>query len=155
MALTKEQIKNSYPLPVYSYRVEIAGQTVAFSEVSGMSMDFDTTLYAESPTSGIGPQWMYMPAQMKPVSVTLKKGVVVGASVPALFDWISSIQLNRVEKKDIYVRLCDETGAAVISWKVINAFPTKLDAPGFTASSNDVAVESLELMADSVAIEQA
>jgi hypothetical protein len=39
---------------------------------------------------------------------------------------INSIQLNRVEKKDIFVRLCDETGA-VISWKVINAFPTKLD----------------------------
>ncbi len=59
------------------------------------------------------------------------------------------------DKKDIYVRLCDENGAAVVSWKVINAFPTKLDAPSFTADSNDVAVESMELMADSVVVEQA
>lgn len=155
MALTKEQIKSSYPLPVYSYRVEIDGQTVAFSEVSGLSMTLDTTLHAESPTTGIGPQWYYMPAQMKPVTLTMKKGVVVGVSVKTLFGWIGSTQLNRIDKKDIYIRLCDETGAAVISWRIINAFPTKLDAPGFTASSNDVAIESLELMADSLVVEQA
>jgi phage tail-like protein len=42
-----------------------------------------------------------------------------------------------------------------VSWKVINAFPTKLDAPTFSASSNDVAIESMELMADGVAVVQA
>jgi phage tail-like protein len=97
---------------------------------------------------------MLMPSQRKSATITLKKGVVTGVSVPTLFAWISSIELNRVDKKDIYVRLCDETGAAVVSWKVINAFPTKLDAPTFTASSNDVAVESMELMADGITVEQ-
>jgi phage tail-like protein len=155
MALTKDQIRTSYPLPVYNYKVEIDGKTVAFSEVSGLSVTYDTTTHAESPTAGVGPRWMYMPAQQKPANVTMKKGVVVGVSVPTLFAWINSIQLNRVDKKDIYVRLCDENGAAVVSWKVINAFPTKLDAPSFTASSNDVAIESLELMADGVVVEQA
>jgi phage tail-like protein len=155
MALTRDQIKTSYPLPVYNYKVEIDGKTVAFSEVSGLSITYDTTTHAESPTSGVGPRWMYMPAQMKPANITMKKGVVAGVSVPTLFAWINSIRLNRVDKKDIHVRLCDETGAAVVSWKVINAFPTKLVAPSFTASSNDVAVESLELMADGVVVEQA
>jgi phage tail-like protein len=155
MALTKEQIATTYPLPVYNYKVEIDGKTIAFSEVSGLSTTYDTITHAESPTAGVGPHWMYMPAQMKPVNITMKKGVVVGVSVPTLFAWINSIQLNRVDKKDIYVRLCDETGAAVVSWKVINAFPTKLTAPTFTASSNDVAVESLDLMADGIAVEQA
>jgi len=96
-----------------------------------------------------------MPSQRKSATITLKKGVVSAVSVPVLFAWINSIELNRVDKKDIYVRLCDETGAAVVSWKVINAFPTKLDAPGFTANSNDAAVESMELMADGILIEQA
>ena len=155
MALTKDQIKTDYPLPVYNYKVEIDGETVGFSEVSGLSVDYETSTYTESPVSGTGPRRMAMPAQPKTASVTLKKGVVSGVSVPTLFGWINSIQLNRVDKKDIYVRLCDEEGAAVISWKVINAFPTKLDAPSFTADSNDVAVESMELMADSVVIEQA
>ncbi len=43
----------------------------------------------------------------------------------------------------------------MISWKVSNAFPTKLDAPSFSATANDVAVESMELMADGVTVEEA
>ena len=154
MALTKDQIKTSYPLPVYNFRVEIDGTTVGFSEVSGLSVQRETSTYTESPVSGIGPRVMHMPGQPKVASVTLKKGVVTGVSVATLFGWINSTQLNRVDKKDIVVRLCDENGAAVVSWKVINAFPTKLDAPSFTASSNDVAIESMELMADRVTVEQ-
>lgn len=155
MALTKDQIKTTYPLPVYNYKVEIDGQTVGFSEVSGLSVGYETATYVESPVSGVGPRRMYMPSQRKSATVTLKKGVVTGVSVQTLYAWINSIQLNRIDKKDIYVRLCDETGAAVISWKVINAFPTKLDAPSFSANSNDAAVESMELMADGVVVEQA
>jgi phage tail-like protein len=154
MAMTKEQIKNTYPLPVYNYKVEIDGETIGFSEVTGLSIGLETATYVESGI-GLGPRRMYMPSQRKSATVTLKKGIVTGVSVKTLYAWINSIQLNRVDKKDIYVRLCDETGAAVVSWKVINAFPTKLDAPGFTANSNDAAVESMELMADGVSIEQA
>ncbi len=157
MATTKDQIKASYPLPVYNYKVEIDGQTIGFSEVSGLTMQLETTKYAESPSAGgpPGPRWMYMPAQENPATVTLKKGVVPSVSVNTFFNWINSIQTNRVDKKDILVRLCDEEGNAVISWKVINAFPTKLEGPAFSASSNDVAVETMELMADGVRVEVA
>ena len=98
---------------------------------------------------------MYMPGQSKPVSLTLKKGVVTGVSVRVLYGWLNTIQLNRVQKKDIHVRLCDENGQAVVSWLVRNAFPIKLDAPAFTASANEVAIEGLDLMADAVVVEQA
>ena len=156
MALTKDEIKTAYPLPVYNYKVEINGDAVAFSEVSGLSLNYATTTYKESPIeSGMpGPRFMRMPAQIEPVNITLKKGVVRGKSVPALYKWINSIQINQLEKRDIFVRLMDENGDAVISWKVINAFPTKLDAPSFDANSNDAAIESMELMADGIAIEE-
>lgn len=157
MATTTDQIRASYPLPTYNYKVEIGGQTIGFSEVSGLTISFETTKYAESPSAGgpAGPRWMFMPAQENAPTITLKKGVVPGVSKRAFFDWINSIQGNVVEKRDILVRLCDEEGEAVISWKVINAFPTKLDGPSFSASSNDVAVESMELMADAIRIEAA
>lgn len=157
MALTKEEIKTAYPLPVYNYRVEIGSDAVAFSEVSGLSVGFETTTYKESPVeSGApGPRVMRMPAQATTATVSLKKGLVRNTSVATLFNWINSIQINQVDKKDIHVRLCDEKGDVVISWKVINAFPTKLDAPTFDANSNDVAIESMELMADGVFIEEA
>jgi phage tail-like protein len=157
MAVTKETIKADYPLPAYNYRVEIGNEAVAFSEVSGLSIAYETTTYKESPTeSGSpGPRVMKMPAQRGDVTVTLKKGVVRGASIKHLYDWIKTVQINQIEKKDIFVRLCDEAGSPVISWKVSNAFPTKLDAPSFNASSNDAAIQSMELKADQVTLEEA
>ena len=161
MPLTKDQIKTAYPLPVYNYRVEISTASenlaIAFSEVSGLSLGFETTTYKESPVESgtAGPLRMYMPAQISPVNLTLKKGVVPASSLTALYDWINGIQINQVEKKDISIHLCDETGAAMVTWQVSNCFPTKLDAPGFDANSNDAAIESMELMADRVFIKAA
>ncbi len=157
MALSKDEIKTAYPMPVYNYRVEIGSDAVAFSEVSGLSISYELYTYKESPVeSGVpGPRVMHMPAQGTPATVTLKKGVVRGSSIAALFNWINSVQINQIEKKDIYVRLCDEAGEAVISWKVTNAFPTKLEAPTFDANSNDAAIESMELTGDSIFIEEA
>ncbi len=157
MATSKDEIKTTYPLPVYNYKVEIADAFVAFSEVSGLDISYETATYKESPVeSGVpGPRVMRMPMQPNPATVTLKKGLVTGVSVPALFSWINATQAHLNDKKDIYVRLCDEKGDAVVSWKVLNAFPTKLEAPKFTADSNDVAVESMELMADRILVEEA
>jgi len=157
MAVSTDEIKNTYPLPVYNYRVEVAGESIAFSEVSGLSMGFETTTFKETQTeSGLsGPKVMHMPAQGNTVSITLKKGVLRdGSSMQVFYNWINSTQLNLVEKKDIYIRLCDENGAPVISWEVLNAFPTKLDAPTFDVNSNDAAIETMELMADRIMIEQ-
>ena len=156
MAVSAAEIKASYPLPIYNFRVEIGPDAVAFSEVSGLSLQYEVAVFKESPTSGgaAGPRTVYMPSQLQPVNITLKKGLTRAASVPALYGWISSTVLNQVEKKDIIVRLCDEQGKPVVSWKVLNAFPTKLDAPSFDAKSNDVAIESMELRADKIVISE-
>ncbi|MEM7587016.1 MAG: phage tail protein [Acidobacteriota bacterium] len=156
MALTPAEIKATYPLPVYNYLVEVGGVAVAFSEVLGLDISYEDHTYKESPTeSGApGPRVMRMPMQSKPANVTLRKGVVKAVSVPALYEWIHAIQTNQVEKKDIFVRLCDEAGATLISWKIINAFPIRLEAPAFKAASNDAAIESLDLIADGVEIEE-
>ncbi len=157
MALTTDEIKAAYPLPAYNYKVEIGSETIGFSSVSGLSVEHETTTYKESPTGGgaVGPRVMHMPAQGTATNITLKKGLVRGVSVGVLYQWISATRLNQTEKKDIHVRLCDESGAPVISWKVTNAFPTKLEAPSFDADSNDVAVETMELRADGVFVEEA
>ena len=156
MALSIEEIKSSYPLPSYNYFVEINGEAIAFSQVSGLSMKVETTTYKQSPVEGgkPGPVVMRMPAQSSDVTITLQKGIVKGKSVPALYNWINSTQINQVEKKDVIIRLMDETGSAILSWIIKDAFPTGLDAPTFDANSNDAAIESLQLMADRVIMEE-
>ncbi len=152
MALSRDQIKSDYPLPAYNYKVDIDSTTVAFSEVSGLEMSFDTITYAESQTASgkAGPNVMLMPGNQKSLTITLKKGYVKAKSMPALNNWISGTRLNRVDKKDITVHLCDENGDSIVRWKVIDAFPTKLTAPSFSATSTEVAIETIELMASSL-----
>ncbi len=154
MSLTKKDIKNTYPLPIYNYKVDINGETLSFSEVSGLNITYETHTYKES-KDGMGVSVMNMPiANWDPLTITLKKGYVKANSINVFYDWINSIQLNQVEKKDITISLCDETGAAVVTWKVMNAFPTKLDVPSFDANSKEVAVESMELSADLVTMSE-
>jgi phage tail-like protein len=155
MALDTKTIKDTYPLPVYNYRVEIGPDTIGFAEVSGLNIVLETSVYKESQTEAglTGPKILLMPSVPNHVNVTLKKGLVRTKSMAALYNWIKTTQLNLIEKKDIFVRLCDEKGAAVISWKIVNAFPIKLEAPSFDAKSNDVAIESMEVMADKIIIE--
>lgn len=155
MAYTKDQIKQNYPLPVYNYRVEIGGEPIAFSNVTGLNIEYGTHIYKESSIGpNAGPVVMRVPAQKTDVKITLKKGMVHKKSLPVLYNWISTVHINQVEKKDILVHLLDEGGNPVITWNVLNAFPTKLDAPTFDASSNDAAIESMELMADGVLISE-
>ncbi|MEB3265919.1 MAG: phage tail protein [Cyanobacteriota bacterium] len=156
MAISSETIRTNYPLPVYNYRVEIGSEVVAFSEVSGLTISYECcTSYAESPIAAQpGANWFYFPGQVQPVTLTMKKGVVRQASIKFLYSWIQTIQTNQVEKKDIYIRLCDEKGEPVISWKAGNAFPFALSAPSFEAASNDAAIETLQLCADFVTLEE-
>jgi len=157
MAVSTNEIKATYPLPVYNFRVEVGPDAVAFSEVTGLSIHYEVTTFKESPTGGgsAGPRVIHMPSQPQAVNVTMKKGVTRATSVAALYSWLKTIGLKQVEKKDMIVRLCDEEGKPLLSWKIVNAFPTKLDAPSFDAKSNDVAIESMELRADTIIITEA
>ena len=153
MALTTAEIKNSYPLPAYNYKVVIDNTEVGFSEVSGLNISYTTTTYKESlPERGNQPRKMIMPAQGGEVKITLKKGVVKDVSIRHLFDWIKEIQANNVVKKDVHVYLCDDEGNAIVSWTVRNAFPIYLEAPSFNANSHDAASETMQLTGDSVTI---
>ena len=156
MAMTKAEIKATYPLPVYNYKVNIGGATVAFSEVSGLDISWGVIIHSESKTTepGAGPNWMVMPSIQDAVDITLKKGYVKGKNIPVFYDWINGIELNQVEKKDFTVQLCDETGNAVVTWMVHNAFPIRLAAPSFNANNNEIAIECMELKAGWVTMEE-
>lgn len=159
MADTEETVLEAYPLPSYNYRVEIGTgedvETIGFSEVSGLTIGYEVVTYKESPTeTQAGPRTLCYPGQSTSTTISLKKGVVKGVSIKALYDWIQTVQTNQVEKRDVYVRLCDEKGEPVISWKVGNAFPSQLSAPTFDAQSNDAAIETLDLQYDYITMEE-
>lgn len=158
MALSASDIKSTYPIPVYHYKVTIIGEEsidLSFTEVSGLTLEFETHTYIESPTTGSSPTRLYMPGQIKPVNISFKRGIIANANIKELYNWINETQLNQVSKRDVIISLCDENGDPVVKWTVVDAFPTKLDAPSFDASSNDAAIEAMDLMASRIQFDTA
>jgi len=148
MADSAAQIVVDYPIPTYRFRVSIGDETIAFNNASGMKVTYDTAQYLDG-AGGI----YNMPAKPQTqVSLTLSKGIFKGKS--SLYDWINSISLNRIDKKDVSVSLTDDSGTELlVTWNIFNAFPTDLSAPTLDASSNEVAIETLTLMGDRVSVQ--
>lgn len=139
----KDIIKTTYPLPVYNYKVSIGGVDFAFSEVNGLAVQYEPITYKHGLSWKEGPEIML--GMKQSIRITMKKGLVKKGDV--LHKWIETVKLTTAEKKDLLIRLCDEVGNPVISWQVLSAIPLKLTMPTLDANSNDVAIESLEVMA--------
>lgn len=148
MAFSKEEIKTLYPLPVYNYRVRIGSETYGFAEVSGLSVQYKVITYKH------GLSWIEgseeVAGQFQPLTITLRKGMVARGS--ELLEWLSGAGFLGLNKRDLFIDLCDEKGFPVITWAIKEAFPTRLDGPSFTANNNDAAIEKLELKAGSLTI---
>lgn len=149
MATTTAEIAVQYPIPTYRFVVSLGDEQIPFTSASGLDITYDTIEYRD----GTG-NWFKMPGQWQVINITLSKGVFPGDT--ALYDWINSVQLNQVEKKDILISLTNDAGTEVLmSWSVSNAFPTSLTSPSFDATSNEIAVQQVTLMADRVTIQAA
>ncbi|MCA6220845.1 phage tail protein [Photorhabdus antumapuensis] len=149
MSITTEQIAVDYPIPTYRFVVSVGNEQIPFNNVSGLDITYDVIEYKD----GIGNHYK-MPGQRQLINITLRKGVFPGDT--KLFDWLNSIQLNQVEKKDVSISLTNEAGTEILmTWNVANAFPTSLTSPSFDATSNDIAVQEIKLTADRVMIQAA
>lgn len=147
MATSASDIETSYPTDTYRFQVTVGEETMAFNKVSGLKSGRETFDYRD----GMGGLFR-MVGQKTLVDFTLSRGVVSAQS--QLYDWLTSANGNRLDKKDISISLTDESGSTLlITWNVFNAFPTELSAPDFDVTSNDVAIEELSLSADRMTIE--
>lgn len=145
MPTTPADIKNSYPLPVYSYRVTVNDTQMGFHEVSGLRASHATVTYRHGLSDWTGST--IVRGKAEPVSLTLRRGII--RSRGDLVDWFSSARsgLSGTAKRDVIIDLVDGNGEAVVRWTAQRAFPIALDAPTFNAEEQGIAIETLELVA--------
>lgn len=130
-----------YPLPVFHFIVQWGGTRIGFSEVSGLTQENQAIEYRD----GSFPEYsaIKMPGLRKFSNVTLKRGIVKADN--DFFKWLSTVKLNQVERRDVVVSLLNENHEPVMTWKIQNAFPVKVEGPALKASGNEVAIESIEI----------
>jgi len=130
-----------YPIPVFHFTVQWGGTRVGFSEVTGLTQENQAIEYRD----GSFPEYssIKMPGLRKFSNLVMKRGIVKADN--DYFKWFSEIKLNTIERRDIVISLLNEKHEPVMTWKVHNAFPVKLEGPQLKANGNEVAIESIEV----------
>lgn len=131
----------TYPLPGIHFQVEWGGIRIGFSEVSGISIDVEVFEYREGADAEYTPR--KMPGCVSYGDIVLKRGIVEGDG--EFFEWLNTIQLHKVERRNVMISLLNENHEPVMVWKVVNAFPRRLDGPFLHATNGEVAIETLVL----------
>jgi phage tail-like protein len=136
------------PLPAYSFHVTVNGQSAGFSEVSGLGIERDTVTYNHGLSFTEGETFITY-ASKKHRQISLKRGVVPGDS--QFFDWLVGAD---AEARPMDVSLIDASGTPKVIWRIKEAIPTRMTGPTLTATSNEIAIDSLDLMVAGVSVEQ-
>lgn len=136
------------PVPAYSFRVTVGGQSAGFSEVSGLTIERDTVSYSHGLSHWEGERLITYPSG-KHRQVSLKRGVFAGDG--SFFDWLVGAD---AEPRPMDVSLVDASGAPQVTWRIKTAIPIRMAAPAFTAGSNEVAVNTLDVMVAGVSVIQ-
>src|SRR5215831_13460210 len=113
-------INTAYPLPAFHFTVKWSNDSasrVGFSEVAGLTQEIQAIEYRD----GSFPEYssIKMPGLRKFSNITLKRGIV--KSDNQFFDWLSTVKLNTVERRNLVINLLNEEHEPVMVWKVMNA----------------------------------
>lgn len=139
----------NYPVTAFHFQVEWGGTRIGFTEVSGLTVELQSIDYRE----GNAPEYQVtkMPGIPQYSSITLKRGMY--RSDNEFFQWLNTVKLNEIERRDLTISLLNEDHGPVTVWKVKDAWPSKVEGPSLNSTGNEVAVETIELTHEGLTIE--
>ncbi len=112
--------------------------TAYFRSVSGLKVETEVIEFREGGTGDVHK----LPGRVKYPNLVLKQGFS-GAS--ELQKWPFRIAAGQFEHKNATIVISDQKAQVVARYTLANAWPTKWEGPDFDASSNEVAIETIEI----------
>jgi phage tail-like protein len=133
---------SSQPDPVAElrFRVDLPGVSIGrFRECTGIAVEVETKDYMEGGSNDFVHK---LPTRLKYPNIVLKRGVT---HEDALLKWFWE-SAQSVQRKEMTITLLGPGTKPVRSWAFLNAYPVKWTGPNLNASSNQIAVETLEVV---------
>jgi phage tail-like protein len=133
-----------YPPVTFHFKVVVLGipaneNDMRFSEASGLTVEIPTEEVAEG---GENRYIQKYPLRPKYSELVLKRGLLVNSSI---CDWIMlCIDNFNILPKNIDVSLLNEKHEPLMTWHLVNAYPTKWTVSDFNASQNGIVIENLQ-----------
>ena len=129
------------PYMSYNFAVEIGGVVVGgFSEVSGLSSEIDLESYEEG---GLNSYIHKFPKHTIYPNLVLSRGLV---NIDLFYTWYDATSQGSIQLLNGTILLLNNQQIPVMWWAFKKAYPVKWDGPQFNASSDEIAVEKIELV---------
>ena len=129
------------PYSGYNFHVEIDGiSRGAFQEVTGLDSTVDVVEHREG---GWNTTPHKFPGQTKHANIVLKYGMATDRD---LITWHQSIVEGTIDRRNGSVILLDRRGTEVARWNFVRAWPSKYTGPSLNATTDAIAIETLELV---------
>ena len=131
-------------LPRYSFAVNIEGKVLsAFREVSGLDVELEVVSFSE----GTGGVQRKVPGRPKYSNIVLKRGFTGDMQ---LYNWFTEFSETPTQRWAGDVVMMDQRHNEVARWNFVNAWPSKVTGPRLNHNTNDVPIESIELVHEGV-----
>lgn len=144
-----KQSTSVWPIPKFRFEVKWDANVMSFQEVSGLDIEAQPIEYRSGDSKEFSV--IKMPGIKKFSDVTMKKGVFKADN--KFWDWFKQIEMNTIKRVPVTISLLDEAGAPTMVWTLTNAWPTKISGTDLKSSGNEVAVETIVIAHEGLAIE--
>lgn len=130
-----------------TFLVEVDGEEIGrFTEAQGLSLEVGVESHEEGGENGFVHK---LPGRITWPNLVLKRGVTETDNLRAWLDKSSGEGFagagDKLERATLAVTLVSTMGDRLRAWNFEGAFPVKWTGPNFAVSSDDLAVEELEI----------
>lgn len=140
---------NVWPLPKFYFSVQLGDdKSINFQEVNGLESETKPIEYRHGNSPVFYP--IKLPGLGRVGNVTMRKGIFVNDQ--RFWAWYNEIKMNTIKRRTVVINLLDESGAPKMVWTLNNAWPTKITGTDLKSEGNEVAVESIEVAFETLAV---
>jgi phage tail-like protein len=126
------------PVPGNIFAVD-AGEAIGyFTEVSGLTMEYDVVEYQEG---GVNDFVHKLRGRMKFTNLVLTRGITHEESFTK---WFLECR-EKTARRDLSVTMLASDLSPIRTWSFAGAFPVKWTGPGLKAGSGEIAIEQIEI----------
>ena len=145
-----------YPIPKFHFRVQWGKDfRIGFTEVTGLDFETEVIEYREGNNRTYNKT--KQPGLTKYSNVTLKRGTFEG-DYDFYMEWQKTFYFQEGNKtgsrfrRNVEIMLLNENHEPIITWTLLNAWPSKVQSTDLKADANEVAIETMELVHEGLTI---
>jgi phage tail-like protein len=134
------------PYRGYNFKLEVQGVVEGhFAECTGIGIKVNAYSYREGGNSQVTHR---VPGAVEYADVTLRYGLTASKE---LWTWFTKIVKGTVDRRNISIVVLDSDGQSEgARWNLINAWPAQWSGAPLNASGNEVAIESMTFVFESI-----